>query len=230
MFDKNTTLALGVRLSLDTISRANDQNFSRDLTTVRASASWTQILSARFLAQLTYELVHAQGFQSSPYRFVPIRMTEDAAPTEWVLETDPDVRWRHAFVLGANRALGERSSLQGDYRIYTDTWGITSHTVGARYFVGITKDLELRLRERFYTQNSASFYERVYTMPATYITYDRELSALWSETLGIKLDYRFTDHVDGELKADLFYYSYADFAPLRSRTGANLGLGVSLTY
>jgi hypothetical protein len=37
-------------------------------------------------------------------------------------------------------------------------------------------------------------------------------------------------HVEAELKADLFYYSYVDFAPLASRTGANLGLGVSLTY
>jgi hypothetical protein len=230
MFDKNTTLAAGVRVSLNTVGRSGDENFARDLTSIRASASWTQILSARFLAQLTYELDHEQGFQSSPYRFVPIRMNEDAAPTQWVMETDPDSRWRHAFVIGANRAVGERSSVQGDYRIYTDDWGITSHTIGARYFAALTKDLELRLRERFYTQSSASFYQRIYTMPQQYITFDRELSALWSQTFGIKLDYRFTDHIDGELKADLFYYSYSDFAPLRSRTGANLGLGVSLTY
>ena len=38
----------------------------------------------------------------------------------------------------------------------------------------------------------------------------------------------FAPHVEGELKVDLFYYSYSDFAPLQSRTGTNAGLGVSL--
>jgi hypothetical protein len=38
------------------------------------------------------------------------------------------------------------------------------------------------------------------------------------------------DHVELELKSDLFYYSYAEFLPLASRTGANLGIGMALTY
>ena len=63
-----------------------------------------------------------------------------------------------------------------------------------------------------------------------YITFDRELSPLWSETLGGKLSYLVTPHVEAELKLDVFYYSYADFAPLLSRTGTNVGLGLALTY
>ena len=120
--------------------------------------------------------------------------------------------------------------MQGDYRLYRDTWGITSHTLGARYFVELTRKLELRLRERLYTQSGASFYQSLYTMPAKYITFDRELSPLWSETIGAKLAYRFSDSVEGELKLDAFYYAYADFAPLASRTGANVGAGIALTY
>jgi hypothetical protein len=42
--------------------------------------------------------------------------------------------------------------------------------------------------------------------------------------------YAFNRRIEGELKLDLFYYSYADFAPLQSRTGANAGVGVSVTY
>jgi hypothetical protein len=60
--------------------------------------------------------------------------------------------------------------------------------------------------------------------------FDRELSPLWSETLGGKLIFRITDHLDGEVKIDGFYYSYADFIPLHSRTGANVGVGLSVTY
>ncbi|MDB4957415.1 MAG: hypothetical protein JWO36_4984 [Myxococcales bacterium] len=230
LFDKNTTLAIGYGLSLNSVGRANDTNFERSLTVQHIATSWTQVISQRLIAQLTYELGYASGFQASPYRFVPVRMSPDAAPDFWVPETDPDTRWRHAIVVGINRAIGEDSSVQGDYRFYLDTWGITSHTFGARYFAHLAKRVELRLRNRLYTQNAASFYQSTYTAAAKYITFDRELSPLWSETIGTKLTYGFSDHVEGELKLDVFYYSYADFTPLLSRTGANVGLGVSLTY
>ncbi|MCX5743207.1 MAG: DUF3570 domain-containing protein [Proteobacteria bacterium] len=230
LFDKTTTLALGYGLGLNTVGRANDRNFERGLTVNTLSASWTQIVSPRLLTQLTYELQNASGFQSSVYRFVPIRANADAAPDGWVMETDPDARWRHALVLGANYAVGDTGSVQGDYRIYHDTWGITSHTLGARYFFDLTPALSVRLRNRLYTQSAASFYESSYAKVATYMTFDRELSPLWSETLGAKLAYRVTPQLEAELKCDLFYYQYADFAPLASRTGTNVGVGLSLTY
>ncbi|MFT3693709.1 MAG: DUF3570 domain-containing protein [Kofleriaceae bacterium] len=230
MFDKNTTLSLGYALNLNTVGRRDDDNFSRSLTNHSLSLSWTQIVTPTLLTQLTYELGYADGFQSSPYRFVPIRQTMDAAPSEWVMETDPDTRFRHALVIGANHAIGEGSSIQGDYRIYHDTWGITSHTIGARLFTHLTPKLELRLRERFYTQGRASFYQETYTSVQQYMAFDRELSSLWSETFGVKLSYLFAPHVEGELKCDVFYYSYSEFAPLASRTGTNTGIGLSLTY
>lgn len=230
LFDKNTTLALDYGISLNTVGRSGDENFARSLTVHHVSTTWTQVMSPRLVGQLSYELGYASGYQASPYRFVPVRMSVDAAPELWVPETDPDSRWRHAIVAGVNRAVGTRSSLQGDYRFYADDWGITSHTIGARLFLGLGQHAELRLRERFYTQSAASFYQSVYTMPMRYITYDRELSPLWSETFGAKLMYAFNARIEGELKLDIFYYSYADFAPLKDRTGANAGLGVSVTY
>ncbi len=230
LFDKNTTLAANYGISLNTVGRADDENFSRSLTSQHVSASWTQIITPRFLTQLTYELGNESGFQASPYRFVPIRTSLMSAPELWVPETDPDTRWRNAIVIGANHAVGANDSVQVDYRLYFDSWGITSHTFGARYFVHLTPRLELRLRNRVYTQGAASFYLDNYTAPAKYITFDRELSPLWSETFGGKLMYKLTDHLEGELKVDLFYYSYSDFAPLTSRTGTNTSLGVSLTY
>ena len=230
LFDKNTQLALGYAVAFNTVGRSGDTSFARALTVHRIAASWTQTISPRIATQLTYELGYAEGYQASPYRFVPIRQSADAAPDFWVPETDPSTRWRHALVGGVNLAVGEASSLQGDYRIYFDTWGVSSHTLGARYFIALAKHVELRLRERFYIQSKASFYQSVYMAPARYIVFDRELSPLWSETLGAKLVYGFTAHVEGELKLDGFYYSYADFLPLGSRAGANVGIGVSLTY
>lgn len=159
-------------------------------------------------------------------RLTPAR----AAPDFWVPETDPDVRWRHAVVIGGNHAIGVADSVQGDYRFYRDSWGITSHTLGARYFWHVAKRVELRLRERLYVQNGATFYQSTYTEAAKYMAFDRELSPLWSQTFGGKLTYGFSEHLEGELKLDGFYYRYSDFVPLASRRGANVGLGLSLTY
>ncbi len=230
LFDKNTKWGLGYALNLNTVGRADDMNFARALTVNSFSASLTQVIDERSIVQLTYELGDAEGFQSSPYRFVPIRATVDATPSQWIMETDPDSRWKHAIVGGYNHAVGVDSAVQFDYRLYHDTWGITSHTVGARFITNLSKQLELRVRERFYTQGAASFYQSNYTAPQTYMAFDREMSPLWSETLGVKLSYHFTPSVEGELKTDFFYYSYSDFAPLRSRVGTNTGIGLALTY
>lgn len=227
--DKNTTLGLGYGVSFNTVGRSGDANFARDLTVQHVSASWTQVLSTRLIAQLTYELGDAQGYQASPYRFVPVRSSPDAMPELWVPETDPDSRIRHAIVIGANRAVGA-GSIQGDYRLYFDTWGITSSTFGARYFVKLGDRAELRLRERFYVQGAASFYRSSYSSTQAYMAFDRELSPLWSETFGGKLTYKLSAHVEGELKVDVFYYSYSDFLPLASRTGTNTGVGLDVTY
>jgi hypothetical protein len=228
--DKNTTLGLGYGVNFNTVGRSGDENFSRQMTAQHVAASWTQLVSPTLATQVTYELGYEQGYQASPYRFVPVRASLMAAPDFWVPETDPDTRVRHSIVLGANRAMGDGGSLQGDYRFYLDDWGITAHTIGLRYFVKLAERLELRLRERFYVQGAASFYQAVYTTAMQYITYDRELSPLWSETIGGKITYGFTDRIEGEFKLDVFYYKYSDFPPLLDRTGANVGLGVQLTY
>ncbi|HEY1547328.1 MAG TPA: DUF3570 domain-containing protein, partial [Kofleriaceae bacterium] len=86
MFDKNTTVSLGAALSLNDVGRAHDPNFSESLTVASVSAAWTQIISPRLIGQLTYELTNDSGFQSSPYRFVPVRASLDAAPDFWVME------------------------------------------------------------------------------------------------------------------------------------------------
>jgi len=205
-------------------------NFSKSLDVNNLALAWTQVINPRLITQLTYEVGAGYGFQASPYRFVPVRATLTAAPELWVAETDPDSRWHHALVAGANLAVGDTSAVQGDYRLYHDTWGITSHTLGLRYFVKLTRSLELRLRNRLYTQDAASFYLYNYTTPQRYMTYDRELSPLWSETIGGKISYAITRRIEVELKVDLFYYHYRDFPPLGSRIGTNAGTGVALTY
>jgi hypothetical protein len=226
----DTTVALGYALSLDDVMRSGDHNFSRPLDVHSVSLALTQVLSPTVVGQLTYELGVSEGYQASPYRFVPVRPDPGSDPIMWVAETDPDSRVRHALVAALNVHVLDDSAIGADYRFYADSWGISSHTLDAKFTTNVSSAVELRLRARYYKQTGASFYKDNYTEVERYMAIDRELSPLWSAMGGAKLSVRFATDAELELKADVFYYKYTDFPLLPDRTGANLGVGVQLTY
>jgi hypothetical protein len=226
----DTTLAAGWALSLNTVGRAGDANYHDSLTVNAASLSVTQVVSPRVVVQLTYDFSWNDGLMASPYRFVPVRATEGAAPLMWVAETDPRTRARHALVAGANFHVGADTAIQADDRLYVDDWGIISETAQVRVITGFGPSVELRLGARGYVQSGANFYRPLYTDVETYMTIDRELSMLWSATVGAKLAVKLGAEVETELKSDVFYYRYPDFPLLPSRLGANLGLGIAVRY
>jgi hypothetical protein len=234
LFERNTTLALGYSVSANDVYRSGDQRFHRKLLVNGASASWTQVLDRKTIAQLSYAFSYDDGYQASPYRFVRIE-TPDLMGIEFkVPETEPLERYRHAAVIGLNRYLFPDSTLQGDYRFYADNWGILAHTAQLRWFVTF-HDVTLRVRERFYYQSAASFYQPHYTVATLqpYVTSDRELSRLWSNLVGLKLSWRLPwvhRALALEAKADYFHFGYLQFPLLTTRDGVNLEAGLNVTY
>jgi hypothetical protein len=234
LFQKNTTLALGYALALNDVGRTGDQAFHRSLQVHSLSGSWTQVLTKSTILQGSYTFGYLNGYMSSPYRFVRID-TPDASDIAFKIpENDPSVRIRHAFVVGFNQHVGKDSSVQADYRLYFDSWGLISHTVQLRYFVNFGS-FTLRLRERFYYQKGADFFQTNYTSDhlQPYVTADRELSTFWSNVAGIKASWKLPvlhRALEIELKADFFYFKYIDFALLTSRLGADLGAGLALAF
>jgi hypothetical protein len=235
LFDKMSTLALGYSFSFNNVGRTHDQSFHRTLSVNGIGVSWTQVFNKRTIGQLSYSFAYNNGYQASPYRFVPVEAADASGVIEFkVPETDPNDRFRHAAVVGINRHLFEDSSIQADYRFYSDNWGVVSQTIQLRYFV-TWKDVTLRLRERFYYQQGASFYRAHYT-PETlqpYMTTDRELSTFWSNLAGAKISWRLpwvSRALEVEAKADIFYFHYNDFPLLAYRVGADLGVGLNVIY
>jgi hypothetical protein len=230
LFQRNSTLALGFTFSDNDVGRSGDQAFHRSLLTAGAGASWTQTLTPATIGQLSYTFSWAGGYEASPYRFVPV---QDSTGTVFkVPETEPDTRYRHAIVAGINRHLFTDSSLQGDYRIYFDNWGLTSHTIQLRYFVNF-KDVTLRIRERFYYQQGASFYKPQYTEVEPFMVTDRELSTFWSNLVGVKVSWRLPwvhRALAVEAKGDYFYFGYIDFPLLANRSGGTIELGLTVVY
>ena len=232
--EKNTTLAIGYSLSANDVYRTGDQLFHRKLFVNGVSASWTQVLNRATIAQLSYTFSYGTGYWSSPYRFVRIESADLSGIEFKVPETEPQERLRHAVVVGLNRHLFGDSALQGDYRFYSDSWGIVSHTVQLRYFVTF-KDLTLRFKERFYYQSGANFYREHYTVDSLqpFVTADRELGTFWSNIVGVKLSWRLPwvhRALELEAKVDYFHFKYLNFALLGSRDGADIEGGLNVLY
>src|SRR5579863_4971312 len=72
LFEKNSTLALGWSVSENSVGRTGDQQFHKSLFVTGASASWTQVLNRKTIAQLSYSFSYNDGYQASPYRFVRV--------------------------------------------------------------------------------------------------------------------------------------------------------------
>lgn len=190
--DRNTTIALNLAGGRDAVSNEGAQGEINPVTidgvlyTSMGSVSLSQVLSPVLVGQLTYDLVHLDGFQENPYRVVS---TGNGFEPERV----PETRTRHA-AQAAVRAFVPitRSTLIGSYRLYGDDWGIVGHTPEVRLVQQLIPDLDVHLRYRYHHQSGADFYESFYPTSdpemQPYITDDVKLDRLTTQTFGGKLD------------------------------------------
>jgi uncharacterized protein DUF3570 len=217
---KNAKLTIGYGFTRNYVGRAHDPNFEKQLDIQGAQIGISQILDKKTLASLAYTLSSASGYQGSPYRFITT-MDGIAEP-----ESPPDHRLRHAITARVMHMFGTANTVDAQYRLYFDDWGIASHTGELAYTRSFTKAWNLRLRVRGYRQRHASFYQESYAMPMRYMTIDRELSTFSDAMGGLKLAY-LGDSWDLDAKLDAIVYKFDDYARLHSRVAIVSGLGVT---
>ena len=232
-----STLDASLHVIGDTVGQAGNPSFSRSLTTIDGSFSFTQVLDPQMWMQLTYELAHNDGYQSSPYRWVGVGGTGFGCVGAHLClpERVPSVRTRHAMALVVRRALSNSISAGLTYRYYFDDWSLSSHTLLGELGWNIGEHSLLALRYRFYTQGAAEFYQRTYLSLATdqYRTRDRELSKLVYQRAGAELEHEFLLSEQGAKLAGTLaiggnFYSYADFVGLSQVTALEVSLGLML--
>lgn len=235
--DNNARLALDAFALFDTVGRAGSPSFSRPLDTLGARLSFTQVLDAKMLAQLTYEFARLDGYQSSPYRRVGLDGTGFGCTDAPVCkdELEPNLRMRHAAAVVVRRALSDALSAGLSYRFIFDDWGLSSHTATAQLGLALGEATLLTLRYRFYTQTGVRFYQRIYTTPmagGAYRTRDREQSPMFDQRLG--MDWEQKVHVAGDLDLALTTavagtaFKYSNFVGLESASALELTFAVSL--
>jgi len=186
------------------------------------------LISPRVIGQFVYFLEYLDGYQASPYRFVPV--ADFSVP-----ETHPARRFRHSFTGRIKESLSEKWTAEQSLRFYVDSWGMTGETLLLQLYWQALDPLLLRLRYRFHNQDKADFYEETYTSLREFVSRDRELGTLRSHLAGPFLQYRVEDLwifplATFDAKAEYFFIDYRDYQLLKNKEGFLIGTGFNLYY
>lgn len=155
----NLNVAARVSYSWDSITPLEDDDTNTN-PDYRRTLHWnvvaTDVVSPTTVVRVGAEFNTVHGLQHDPYRNVYVDGTN-------VPEQHPDERFRRDLFAGVNQYINNRSSLNLEYRYYTDDWGVSSHTMGIKLNQYVNDEFVVRYRYRYYTQASAIFYRDEYT-------------------------------------------------------------------
>lgn len=229
MFGDLTTLTLSYALGDDVVGRADDENFVRDNTRQHYGIALTQILTRNLITTLNIETITDEGFLNNPYRSVRYADSDSGTGYSFEPELYPATRTSNAAGLRARYFLPYRAAIQGEYRYFTDTWQIDSHTAALSYIHPLGP-WTLRAKYRWYDQTGASFYNDLFPREeaTNFRARDKELSPLTSTTVTFAASYeflpkgwRFVDRGTVTASFDRLHVDYHDFSDLTA--GAPVG-------
>lgn len=228
----NTTLDLLCAAGADQVGHARDPTFARARYVGQGVATLTQTLDPLTYADLVVELETADGYHGSPYRTVPIL---DLASPAVVRVSEETPSGRHALsLLGRVRRALVRDLLfiHADYRFYTDTWDVKSHTLSGWVLVAPTKQLLLAVELRGYDQSAASFYRpRYYATtggaPPAYRTRDRTLGGMSSFYGALSGELELSQALRVSVLLGLAHFDFWNFPPQSERTAFIASLGAA---
>jgi hypothetical protein len=224
IFGDLTTVSFGFSQGWDTVTKRGDTAFKEDTTRRNYRLGLSQILTPKLMAGLNYEVITDEGFLNNPYRSV--RYADDTSGRGYSYQPEqyPHTRTSNAVELNGRYYLSYRASVHGDYRFYTDTWGITAHTASLGYTQPWRKQWLFEAGYRFYDQSHADFYSDLfpYADAQNFLARDKELSTFTTHTLSTGATWEMPPrgwswlHKSTlNLFVDYIQYDYADFRDVR---------------
>ncbi len=224
MFGDLTTVSLSFARGWDKVFRRNDDLFADKLDRHVYGVNVTQVATKDLVLGFSWETVAEEGFLNNPYRSVRYVNPEDPASYLYEPERYPRTRTGNAFAVRGRYYLPYRAALQGEYRFYTDTWGILAHTGEVSYTHPWGDKWVFDAHYRYYTQEAADFYSDLFPRPnfQNFLARDKELSTMVSHTIGVAASYefeapwlRFFKKSTVNFKYDFIIFQYDDFRDLR---------------
>ena len=198
MFGDMTTLTLSYALGDDLVGRSDDPAFERENDRQQYGVGLTQILTRNLIATLNFEAITDEGFLNNPYRSVRYIDTGSALGYSYEPELYPNTRTSNAVGLRAKYFLPYRAALEGEYRLFKDSWDIDSHTISVGYIHPMGPWI-FSAKYRYHDQTGAHFYQDIFSRSeaTNFRGRDKELSALTSSTFKLGASYEFINDVEG---------------------------------
>ena len=229
MFGDLTTLSLSYSYGEDVVGRSDDPDFARDNRRQQYAVGLTQILTRNLITSLNFETITDEGFLNNPYRSVRYADPNSSLGYSYEPELYPRTRTTNAIGIRARYFLPWRAAIEGEYRAFTDTWGITSNT-GALTYVHPWKDWTFEVKYRLHDQTGADFFSDLFSRSeaTNFRARDKELSPLTSTTVKLMATWEFMsdgwafiDRGSVTFSYDHLMIDYEEFRDLR--TGALVG-------
>ncbi len=240
--NKNTTLATGLAVTSDTITPIGDVPLGLNPMRVagsdqqRAGSSdtkdsldfmvgVTQILSRKTLVQANFTHGISSGYHNDYNKIITVIdpvTNEPVTSATWVMpgsdnlpylfEQRPDSRSKNILFLRGVHHLTE-DVINLSYRLFSDDWGITSHTLDLKYRYELTPRHYLQPHIRYYTQSEADFYRHDLvqgtdvndngTVNLQHVSSDYRVGAFDSLTYGLSYGMAVSKNSEFSIRAEL---------------------------
>jgi Protein of unknown function (DUF3570) len=226
-FGDLTTVTFGYSLGQDDVYQNENDSFADSIDRYQYRIGVTQIATPNMLLGLDYELITDEGFLNNPYRSYRYLtdMLDPGAGYQLAQEVYPDTRTSDAAAIRLLYYLPGRRTVGGNYRYFTDDWGIDAHTAQLTYAQVWREHWTLDIKYRYYEQTNADFYSDLFTFASQdendWRARDKELSEFNNHTFSLYLSYerplgyRRLDKGAITLQWDHIWFDYENFNDLR---------------
>ena len=234
MFGDLTTISLGYTLGWDEVGKRNDPDFTREVDRQHYRLGLTQVLTKNMIFGMSVETITDEGYLNNPYRSVRYLDPAEGRGYSYEAEIYPNTRTSNAVAGRLKYYLPYRAALHGEYRFYSDTWGIVAHTGELGYTHPLDSGWIIEVRGRVYQQTAADFYGDLFPrlQAQNFLARDKELSTFASSSIRVGLTYefaregwRFLEKGSVSLFYDRMQFDYDDFRDLRNDVAAGAAPG-----
>jgi hypothetical protein len=220
LFGDLTTISFGYSQGWDEVRKRGDPGFEEPVDRRSYRLGLSQVVTPSLIMGFAFETITDEGYLHNPYR--SMRYLDDDVPAgfAWAPEVYPETRTSSAASLNARYFLPYRAALHGEYRYFTDTWGVDANTVRVGYVQPVGERWILEAGYRWYDQSRADFYSDLFPRAdaQNFMGRDKELSTFQSHMYSVGASYelpqsgwQFLQRSTINLFFDYTSYDYADF-------------------
>ena len=227
-FGDLTKVTMGYARGWDDVGKI-ESDFGEEVDRQIYKLGLSQVLTKNALMGLDVETITDEGYLNNPYRsyryYDATNLERGFGIAE---EVYPETRTSTALAVRGLYYLPYRASIKGEYRYFTDSWGIDAHTYEVLYVHPIGRKWTFEGRVRRYNQGAADFYSDIFSHAGAndFLARDKELSTYTGMTYGGGISYELGQNVIPHINklkftllVDYLKYEYDDFRDVTKNNG-----------